>query len=300
MKLFKTLSFTLLFSIFIVACSNETTTTSEEDSGYENEHLLVDTNWLEENIEDTIVIDIRDEEEYEGGHIPGAVHLDRGEITDQDNPVFGVLVEEEVFQDVMQSKGINDDSTIVIYDGGNSLWASRLFYGLELYGHEDVRILNGGFTAWLSDELELSTEAPAVEEGNFTATLNPDLQASQTKVEEFIGDDTCVIIDTRSDGEYDGSDVRAERGGHIPGATHIEWSEALNAEGIPTFKSAEELEELFSTAGVDRDKTIVPYCQTNVRGAHTYFSLRLLGFENIIPYEGSWAEWGNDPESQID
>lgn len=304
----------LLFStIFLVACSNDDPSVEEVDqtanelsegevvdaTEYENGHLLVDGDWLEENKEDVVVIDVRSEG-YDGGHIPGAIHFNPDNLSDPDNPVGGVLPDEEKFQQLMRSAGINDDSTVVVYDGGNSLWSARLFYGLELYGHEDVRILNGGFTAWLSDEKEISTEEPSVEEGSFTATLNPALQSSQEDVENQIGNEETVLLDTRSEGEYDGSEVRAERGGHIPGAPNLEWSEAVASDGVPYFKDPEVLEKQFAAIGVDRDKTIIPYCQTNVRGAHSYFSLRLLGFNDIKPYEGSWSEYGNDPDVEIE
>lgn len=301
MRSFKFLGIMLVFSLFAVACSADSAdNNSSQASEYENGHLLVDPEWVEENSEDIVLFDVRDDEGYEGGHIPGAIHFDRSKLTDENNPVDGMIIEEDDFQDLLRSHGANDDSTIVIYDDGDSLSASRLFYALELYGHEDPKILNGGYTAWLDDEKELSTEAPEVEEGTFTAEFNSDLIATREDVESMLEDETCTILDARSEDEHDGSDVRTERGGHIPGSTHLEWSDAVHAEGVPTFKSAEELEEQFDAAGVDRDQTIIPYCQTNVRGAHSYFSLRLLGFENVMPYEGSWAEWGNDPDTLID
>jgi len=311
MKNFKYLL--LFFSIFLVACSNNDPSLEEIDetaselsegevvdaSEYENGHLLVDGDWLEENPENIVVVDVRSEG-YEGGHIPGAVHINPDELSDPDNPIGGVLPDEEKFQEKVRELGIDNDSTVVAYDDGDSLWAARLFYALELYGHEDVRILNGGFTAWLSDEKEISTEEPSIEEGSFTANMNPALQSSLEDVESQIGNENVVLLDARSEGEYDGSDVRAERGGHIPGAPHLEWTEAISDDGVPYFKDAEELEEQFAASGVDRDKTIIPYCQTNVRGAHSYFTLRLLGFNDIKPYEGSWSEYGNDPETEIE
>ncbi|MBB5171883.1 sulfurtransferase [Texcoconibacillus texcoconensis] len=307
MKKLKTFSLPFLLGATLVACSENSSIDEVDEGGkgeieaaseYENGHLLADPAWVDENQDDLVIIDVR-REGYEQGHIPGAVHLTPEDIQEEKDGVSGIIQGEEEFEQVIRSAGVDDDSSVVVYDGDNSLWASRLFYGFELYGHEDVRVLNGGYAAWLADDKDISTDAPSIEEGTFTAQLNEELQASQEDVETFIQDESCLILDTRSEEEFEGETARADRGGHIPGASHLEWSEAVEDDGIATFKSAEELEEQFGTAGVDRDQTIVPYCQTNVRGAHTYFSLRLLGFENIIPYEGSWAEWGNDPDVDI-
>ena len=308
----KVLSSIVVLSGLLLACNNDPSVEEVEEaadditaggvvdaSEYENGDLLVSTDWLEEDNGDVVVVDVR-REGYEDGHIPGAVSVEPGQLSDPDNPVDGVLPPEEGFEGLMQDIGVNGETTVVAYDDGDSLWASRLFYALELYGHEDVRILNGGYTAWLNDGKEVSTEAPETERGNFTARLNPELQSSREDVDANIGNEATVFLDARSEGEYTGEDVRAERGGHIPGAPHLEWSDAVSGDGVPYFKSAEELEEQFAAAGVDRDKTIIPYCQTNVRGAHSYFSLRLLGFDDVKPYEGSWAEYGNDPDAEIE
>ncbi|AOM83777.1 sulfurtransferase [Salisediminibacterium beveridgei] len=301
-----------VLSALLIACNNDPSVEDIENtadnitegdvvdaSDYENGDLLVDTDWLEDQGEDVVVVDVR-REGFESGHIPGAQLVEPGQLSDPDNPVDGVLPPEEGFQELMQSIGVSEDTTVVAYDDGDSLWASRLFYALELYGHEDVRILNGGFTAWLSDEKAISTEPAEAEEGNFTAELNPELQSSQEDVEANRDNESAMFLDARSEGEFSGEDVRAERGGHIPGASHLEWSDAVADDGVPYFKDADALEEQFAAAGADRDKTVIPYCQTNVRGAHSYFSLRLLGFDDIKPYEGSWAEYGNDPEADIE
>lgn len=301
-----------VLSAFIIGCNNDPSVNEVEEtadditeggvvdaSEFENGHLLVETDWLDEQGDDVVIVDVR-REGYDSGHIPGAHSVTPDQLSDPDNPVDGVLPPEEGFEELMQSIGVNEDTTVVAYDDGDSLWASRLFYALELYGHEDVRILNGGFTAWLSDELEVSTEAPEAEAGNFMAQLNPELQSSQEDVEANRDNESAVFLDARSADEYSGEDVRAERGGHIPGASHLEWSDAVSEDGVPYFKDADALEEQFASAGVDRDKTIIPYCQTNVRGAHSYFSLRLLGFDDVKPYEGSWAEYGNDPDAEIE
>lgn len=315
----KRLFLSIIFASVLVlaACSSEETTTPAESntnseveakeeifgakSDYPNADLLVDMAWVEENLNNPNVrfVDLR-AEGYEGGHIPGAVHTTWQDLNDPDLPVDGVLANKELFEQLMGELGISNDTLVIAYDNGDSLAAARLFYALEYYGHEQVKILNGGFTSWLTAGKGIESEPSEVEVASFIATINENLAVDKEFVLEHLENKSCVILDARSPKEYSGEDVRAERGGHIPSAVNLNWTEAIEErDGIPTFKSKEELEVLFAAVGVDREKMIIPYCQTNVRGAHTYFVLRLLGFEDIRPYEGSWSEWGNDEGTPI-
>lgn len=294
---------TLLFA----ACSNENTETEIADNGdpfanYPNAHLLVDVDWLEENLtnENIQIVDMRSEG-YEGGHIPGAVPLTWQELNDPNHEISGMILPQEEFEQLMGQLGISNDTTVVAYDEGMSMAAARLFFALEYYGHANVKVLHGGFTAWLTEGKELSTDGPEVEPGTFTATANENLVVTKEFVLDHLDHEDYVILDVRSPEEYSGEDVRAERGGHIPNAVNLNWTETMETNEYPIFKPYEELASQFASVGVEADsgKTILPYCQTNARGAHTYFTLRLLGFEDVNPYEGSWAEWGNHPETPI-
>ncbi|MFG6117971.1 rhodanese-like domain-containing protein [Thalassobacillus sp. B23F22_16] len=298
---------TIILSVVLIGCSQnkETNADSSEEkeataAEYANSELLVDTDWVEDNAENVTLIDTR-REGYEGGHIPGAIPFSTSDLVDPDAEFDGVLLEAEGFAAKMQDIGVNQDETVVIYDDGSSLSAARLFYALEFYGHQDVKIYNGGFTEWLNAGKDTSTEAPELQTGDFVATANQEKMCDIETLQSSVDDENVVILDTRSEAEYTGEEVRAERGGHVPNAVHIEWSEAITEkDGVPTFKSAEELTALYEEKGVTKDKTIVPYCQTNVRGAHTYFTLRLLGYDSIKPYEGSWAEYGNVASTTIE
>lgn len=271
--------------------------------GYGNPHLLVEPAWLAEHLNDTKlrIVDVRGDALYLRGHIPGAVSLDgTSQLNDPNAEVSGLLVGPEEFQQLIRSLGIDDDTIVVVYDQSSSLSAARLFYALEYYGHKDrVRILNGGLAAWTAAQLPLESGRRTVAPGNFTARPTPELQADAEYVREQIGKENVVILDVRSEGEYLGTDVRSSHGGHIPGAAHIEWSTAVESGSVQRFKSAEALWQIYGGAGLSPDVEVIPYCQTNVRASHTYFVLRLLGFEKVRPYEASWAEWGNRDDVPI-
>ncbi|WP_226035126.1 sulfurtransferase [Aquibacillus saliphilus] len=300
----------IILTLFLAGCGQDQTETAEDTTGeneasadsYPNADLLVDTEWVANHLDDENVqfIDLR-REGYEGGHIPGAIQFSSSEIVDPDSAFDGVLLPADPFATKMQEIGINQDETVVLYDDGSSLTAARLFYALEYYGHQNLKIINGGFTAWLNSGKDVSTEVPETVEGDFVATINEDLVCDLETLQASTDNENTIILDTRSEDEYSGEDVRAERGGHIPNAVHIEWSEAITeVDGVPSFKSLEDLTALYEDKGVTKDMTIIPYCQTNVRGAHTYFTLRLLGYDSIKPYEGSWAEYGNTPTTNIE
>jgi thiosulfate/3-mercaptopyruvate sulfurtransferase len=293
-----------MIGIILQGCSTQTTSNKEDEtsSTYPNKDLLVDAVWVEEHLDDENIrfVDLR-AEGFEGGHIPDAVNITWQELTDPNNKVDGFLLPVDEFEEKMRSLGINNETTVVAYDDGTSLSAARLFYALEYYGHYNVKVLNSGFTGWLDAGKEVSTVEPSIDEGSFTAKPQEERVSSLEFVANNLENEDVVIVDTRSSAEYSGEDVRADRGGHIPNAVHLEWKESITEkDGIPTFKSVEELMSMFEEAGIVKEKMIVPYCQTNVRGAHTYFTLRLLGFDEVKPYEGSWSEWGNNSSVSID
>ena len=302
--------------LLLAACGNEKQSSGETsetsaagtlngEASYPNGHLLADAEWLGEHLEDSnlVIIDARSEG-YEEGHIPGSVHLSSGEINDGENVVNGFLLPEEPFGELMSGIGVNQASNVVIYDDGNALSATRIFYALEYYGLKDqVKVLNGGYPAWLTAGYDISVDPVKPEKGDFVAKANANLVSSKDQVVEQLDNENVVLLDTRSADEFTGTDPRKNKhAGHIPGAVHREWTAAITTgeDGLQQFLSLDDLKENFESIGVEQDKTIIPYCQTNVRGSHSYFSLRLLGYEDIRPYEGSWAEWGNRDDTPIE
>ena len=261
------------------------------------ESLLVTAEWLEDNLDRVIVVDYgRSYEDFQKGHIPGAVYLDRSIFYDERNGIAGMLPDPEDIGAELGARGIDNRTTVVMYDSGNNLWASRAFWGFEVLGHRKVRLLDGGFAAWeeLSYPVRMADEHRQA--ATFRVRFQPELIVDSAEILANYGNEDFVVLDTRSQDEYEGSDVRANRGGHIPGAVHIDWIKNIDADG--RFETAGTLATIYDDT-IDRNSRIATHCQTGVRGAHSYFALRLLGYKNVALYDGSWVEWGNRDDTPI-
>ena len=237
---------------------------------YVNPDVLVDTTWVEENGEaDGIhLIDLGSNVlDYEAGHIPGAVFANiRTELVNPDSSVQGVIPTTEQFEEVLGNLGITTEDTVVLYDSRSNLYSARAYWVFKYYQHEDVRIYNGGTIKWKDEGKRLILGREETETVEYIAAEpDPDVYADYQQVLDSLDDENVVTCDTRSDGEYEGTDVRADRGGSIPGTSHLEWTHAVNEDG--TFKTAPELAALFYAEGLTPDKTILTYCQTGVRSA---------------------------------
>jgi thiosulfate/3-mercaptopyruvate sulfurtransferase len=193
---------------------------------------------------------------------------------------------------------VSNDVPVVVYDDTSGIRAARAFWFLEYFGHPHVRVLDGGFAAWAKKGLSTTQTAVKPKPTEWIGTRDGRLLAGWRDVKERIGSGNAVIVDTRSDGEYFGATVRAARGGAVPGAVHLEWTNNLTPDG--TFKSADDLREMYARAGVTPDREVVTYCQGGYRAAHTYLALRLLGFPRVRNYIGSWKEWGDRVDLPIE
>ena len=261
------------------------------------EELLVDGEWLENNINEVIVIDIgRSYEDFQAGHIPGAVYLDRSLFWTEVDGINGMLPNPADIGSELGARGIDHRSTLVVYDSGNNLWASRAFWGLEVLGHNSVRLLDGGVSAWTKAGRALSTAEESRTAVEFRVRYQPQLLAGASEIVENYEADDFVVLDSRSADEYDGTDIRSNRGGHIPNAVNIDWVENITQDG--SFKQIAELASIYDDT-ISKDAKVVTHCQTGVRGAHSYFTLRFLGYENVAVYDGSWEEWGNREDTPI-
>ncbi|MBI4841459.1 MAG: sulfurtransferase [candidate division NC10 bacterium] len=286
-----------LLAAHTAAASAATATPSAR--GYAHPELLAETDWLAEHLNDADlrIVDLRSQAAYTAGHIPGAIRLDGMKLDDSDT---GYVPKPQDFAALMGSLGIGDKIRVVAYGDLGALWATRLWWTLDYYGHTKSKVLNGGWNKWTRESRRTAKEVPTARQVTFTPKVNENVICAVDYVKANLKRPGVVIIDARSQAEYNGMDVRAKRGGHIPGAINIDWQRNLTADDLKTFKPAAELLKMYEAAGITRDKKIVTYCQTGVRAAHALFTLRLLGFETARNYDGYWAEWGNSTDLPIE
>ena len=267
---------------------------------YANPQLLIGTDELARFLgtPGVRIVDLRSDPEkgqaaYRAGHVPGAQYLSPRELDDARANAEGLPIRPEKAAALFGGLGIDHDTTVVAYDDAGGVYAARLFFVLEYYGHTRTRVLNGGLAKWQREGRPLTQNAPKVEAKRFVPQARRDLVATADDVKASLGKEEVCLLDARSPDEYAGKDVRAKRGGHIPGARNVDWVNTLNPD--QTVKPAEALRAMFEAAGIMPDRQIVAYCQSGVRAAHAYLVLRLLGYAKVKNYDGSWNEWGNDP-----
>ncbi|TDC93655.1 sulfurtransferase [Saccharopolyspora aridisoli] len=262
--------------------------------------VLVSTEWAEENLNTAGVVFAEVDEDttaYDGGHIPGAIKLDWK--NDLQDPVRRDFVDREGFEELLSAKGIGNDDTVVLYGGNNNWFAAYAYWYFKLYGHSDVKLIDGGRKKWELDGRELTKDEPTKAATTYKAQ-EPDtsIRAFRDEVVDAIG--TKNLVDVRSPDEFSGKllapahlpQEAAQRGGHIPSAINVPWSKAANEDG--TFRSDEELKEIYGEAGLDTSKDTIAYCRIGERSSHTWFVLReLLGHQNVKNYDGSWTEYGS-------
>jgi thiosulfate/3-mercaptopyruvate sulfurtransferase len=238
-----------------------------------------------------LLLDVRPAHQFAAGHLPHAVHLDLFglSLTDSDPAPLKAFL--WVIEHLLASRGVSADRRVVAYEDTSGILAARAFWFLEFFGHPSVRVLDGGTRAWQAAGFALTTEADAPKATEWTGTRRTEVLATWKDVSDRLGRPDAAILDTRTDGEYCGTTVRAARGGVIPGAVHLEWTRNLGPDGA--FKPASELRAMYEKAGITEDREVVPYCQGGYRAAHAYLALRLLGYPRLRNYLGSWREWGD-------
>jgi thiosulfate/3-mercaptopyruvate sulfurtransferase len=284
------------------ACSGSSQVAESGPVGYATD-VLVDPAWLQEHAADPTILIVEvggSPSAYDEGHIPGAVFLSMNTLSNPDEPVQNQIATGEQVSVALSSVGIERGQTVVLHDRQNNLQAARAYWVLKYYQHPEVRVLNGGVPKWTAEGGTLTTEAAAVTASTYRAgPADEAIRTTWQYVVDHTSDPQTLMCDVRSPNEFLGTDVRAARGGHVPGSVNLEWTVAVQADG--TFKSAQDLSTLYARAGFTPDKQIITYCQSGVRGAHTWFVLsELLGYPTVRNYDGSWAEYGNNPESPIE
>jgi thiosulfate/3-mercaptopyruvate sulfurtransferase len=270
-------------------------------SNYSQPESIVSTDWVAQHVNDANVrvveVDV-DTKAYDEGHIPGAIAWDwRAQLCDT---VRRDIIPKDKFENLMSESGIGNDTTVVIYGDNNNWFAAWALWQMKIYGHKDVRLMNGGRKKWLSEGRELTTDIPKPKAVGYRAS-EPDLslRAFLPEVQSALNAGSAALVDVRSPGEFTGEILAppglpetCQRGGHIPGARSIPWGKVCNEDG--TFKSVEELRELYGAEGIDGSSPVIAYCRIGERSSHTWFVLKyLLGYGNTKNYDGSWTEWGN-------
>lgn len=272
------------------------------ENGYAHPEYLVETDWVAAHLNDPNVRIVESDEDvllYEVGHIPGAVKIDWH--TDLQDPVRRDYIDRARFEQLMSRAGIANDTTVVFYGDKNNWWACYALWVFKLFGHKDTRIMNGGRQKWIDEGRELSKEVPTYPPTTYHAKDRDDhtIRAFRDDVLEHL-EKKLPLVDVRSPQEYSGELLHmpgypqegALRGGHIPGAKNIPWAKAVREDA--TFKSPEELRQLFESQGITPDRDIIAYCRIGERSSLTWFVLTyLLGYPNVRNYDGSWTEWGN-------
>jgi thiosulfate/3-mercaptopyruvate sulfurtransferase len=270
-------------------------------TAYTHPEMLVDTAWVAAHSSDPNVrlveVDV-DTAAYEEGHIPGAIAWNW--TTELCDTVQRDIIPKDAFEQLMMGSGVGNDTQVILYGDNNNWFAAWALWQMKIYGHQDVRLMNGGRKKWVAEGRELTKQVPEVTQTTYKAQA-PDLslRAFLPEVQQAMANKAAALVDVRSPKEYTGEILAppglpetCQRGGHIPGAKSIPWGEACNEDG--TFKSANELQALYQGRGIAADRPVVAYCRIGERSSHTWFVLKyLLGYPNVKNYDGSWTEWGN-------
>lgn len=274
--------------------------TLAQEAAYRNAQLLIETPELAARLADPQLrlLDARPAAEYQRGHLPGAINLPAPATDDLEANRQGYPLPLERAKELFRPAGINADSQIVVYDDQGNRFAARLFYVLEFFGAGHVQVLDGGFRKWQSEGMPLTSEVSNVAPGNFSPLPQGNILVTSQWLATHLHD--VKIVDARSPEEFRGEKRLGPRGGHIPGAVNIEWTRVDASGGVPTFLGPAPLEQLFGSAGVTPKQEVVAYCQMGMRAAAIYFALRLLGYERVRLYDGSWEDWSSQPQLPVE
>jgi thiosulfate/3-mercaptopyruvate sulfurtransferase len=268
---------------------------------YAHPEVLVSADWVAENAVNPgvriVEVDV-DTKAYEEGHIPGAAGWAWN--TQLCDTVQRDIIPPRVFEELMAGSGIGNDTTVILYGDNNNWFAAWALWQLKVYGHGDVRLMNGGRKKWVAEGRDLTIDVPTFSAAPYTVSGgDSSIRAFLADVQKSVADGGHEMVDVRSPDEFSGKILSppglpetCQRGGHIPGASNIPWAKACNDDG--TFKSRDELDALYSAAGITGTKPVIAYCRIGERSSHSWFVLNyLMGLNNVTNYDGSWTEWGN-------
>ena len=264
--------------------------------------LIIEVEQLEQQLEHEklLLVDLSQPATYVQYHIPHAVFLDYAWIVRIEQPRLGLLPDPAQLTHVLSAYGLTPDTHVVTYDDEGGGRAARFLWTLEAAGHKRYSLLNGGLRAWANEGRKISTRINFPTPGEYQVNMDFTGVATRQFILDNLSNDDVKLLDTRSPAEYSGKKVFAARGGHIPGAVNMEWTDAMDKQHDLRLKPAQELQRMLESQGISKDKTVIVYCQTHHRSAHTYIMLKALGYENVKGYPGSWSDWGNEPNTPIE
>lgn len=268
----------------------------------QNIPLLLEPEQLESLIghPSLLIIDICNPARYEEGHIEGAIHISPAETQLGTPPAPGKIPTEASLGQLFQKIGLTEDKHVVVYDDEGGGWAGRFIWLLDCIGHARYSYLNGGYLAWKDEQRPLTQIVKATQASNYSVRINHNHTASLEEVLEALNETSTAIWDARSPQEYRGEKVLAAKKGHIPGAVNFEWTQAMDPKRALRMKDPKQLLESLTELGITADKKVITHCQTHHRSGFTYLVAKVLGFSEIKAYDGSWAEWGNRPETPVE
>lgn len=264
--------------------------------------LIVEPAQLAEQLgaQNLLIVDLCKPEIYANQHVPGAVHLEYAQLVAAQPPVMGLLPDDGQLGHVLSMLGLTPDMHVVAYDDEGGAKACRLLWTLDVIGHPHFSLLNGGLRAWIAGRHPVSNVPLRPASSSYHVAATKQALADRAYILEHLQDAQIKLLDTRTVGEYRGTDKRAERSGHIPGAANLDWTEALDMQNNGRLKTAEVLQPRLDALGVTADKEVIVYCQTHHRSSHTYIVLKSLGYTHLKGYPGAWSDWGNSSDVPIE
>jgi thiosulfate/3-mercaptopyruvate sulfurtransferase len=287
---------------FVMLLATISVRAGAQSPAYRNPQLLIEPQRLAKILTSPEVrlLDVRPAQQYQQGHLPGAINLPAMATRDLDATRQGFPLPPDWAQRLFRHAGVSSSSRVIIYDDEGNRLAAWVFYVLEFFGERRVQVLNGGLRKWQGQGRAISMGTPNVAPGDFTPAPRSPLIATSHWIVDHLKDPNVRIVDARTAAEYRGERVLGPRGGRIPGAIDIEWTRMIVPGEVPTFLDAAALEKAFAAAGVTRNQEIVTYCQMGMRASEDYFALRLLGYPHVRVYAGSWEDWSATPELPVE
>ena len=264
--------------------------------------LLLQADQLQKFIDDELllIIDISTDDNFIRGHIPGAVHLSPSALQSGIKPAIGTIPTIQELNKIFSKLGLCPTTHVIAYDNEGGGWAGRLIWTLDAIGHKNYSYLDGGIHAWKASRFPTKTGESIAYPSNYQGTINTSPIAELDDVLGSLGDTNTAIWDARSAEEYRGQKVFAERGGHIPGAINFDWLELIDHDNYMRLIDLDKLQLRLNALGLNKEKTIITHCQTHHRSGLTYLAMKILGYDSIKGYHGSWSEWGNRKDTPIE